>query len=207
MLVPVLERADDGEHAVDQRVGAKEQHERRHGQARPDKRENPKQNGCDAAQRNHPHVRHQLQELLAADTPSMPQLGVSTLAGVLAEELVRRSPPRLDAVVLTSSGTEAVEAALKLARHHTKRTRAIAFLGAFHGRTYGALSLSASKVTHRRGFTPLLPEAASGTIEPRHVVVPLRVMCPHAELLLGRATAVDKEARTVSVTTKEPGRR
>ena len=45
-------------------------------------------------------------------------------------------------------------------------------------------------------YTPLLPEAASGTLEPRHVVVPLRVMCPHAELLLGRATAVDLEART-----------
>ena len=37
-------------------------------------------------------------------------------------------------------------------------------------------------------FTPLLPEAASGTLEPRHVVVPLRLMCPHAELLLGRLT-------------------
>jgi NADH dehydrogenase len=46
-------------------------------------------------------------------------------------------------------------------------------------------------------FTPLLPEAASGTLEPRHVVVPLRQMCPHAELLLGRAIARDPEARTV----------
>ena len=43
-------------------------------------------------------------------------------------------------------------------------------------------------------FTPMLPEAASGTLEPRHCVVPLRMMCPHAELLLGRATALD-EAR------------
>ena len=42
-------------------------------------------------------------------------------------------------------------------------------------------------------YTPILPEAASGTLEPRHVVVPLRVMCPHAELLLGRATALDEE--------------
>ena len=44
-------------------------------------------------------------------------------------------------------------------------------------------------------YTPMLPEAASGTLEPRHVVVPLRVMCPHAELILGRATALDEEAR------------
>src|SRR5918912_3118136 len=50
-------------------------------------------------------------------------------------------------------------------------------------------------------YPPMLPEAASGTLEPRHVVVPLRVMCPHAELLLGRATALDEEARTVAVET------
>lgn len=48
-------------------------------------------------------------------------------------------------------------------------------------------------------FTPLLPEAASGTLEPRHVVVPLRPLCPHAELLLGRVTAVDWEARVAHV--------
>jgi NADH dehydrogenase len=51
-------------------------------------------------------------------------------------------------------------------------------------------------------YTPILPEAASGTLEPRHVVVPLRVMCPHAELLLGQATALDEEARTVQVETE-----
>jgi NADH dehydrogenase len=52
-------------------------------------------------------------------------------------------------------------------------------------------------------YTPMLPEAASGTLEPRHVVVPLRMMCPHAELLLGRATAVDTEGRRVTVQTEE----
>ena len=48
-------------------------------------------------------------------------------------------------------------------------------------------------------YTPLLPEAASGTVEPRHAVVPVRVMCPHARLLLGRAAAVDMSARTATV--------
>src|SRR5512140_32443 len=57
-----------------------------------------------------------------------------------------------------NSGAEAVEAALKLARYHTKRQHVIAFYGAFHGRTMGALSLTASKVTQRRRFEPLLPE-------------------------------------------------
>src|SRR5262249_42507654 len=61
-------------------------------------------------------------------------------------------------VFFTNSGAEALEAALKLARWHTGRPRAIAFLGAFHGRTYGAMSLSGSKLVHRRGFSPLVPD-------------------------------------------------
>jgi NADH:quinone reductase (non-electrogenic) len=52
-------------------------------------------------------------------------------------------------------------------------------------------------------FTPLLPEAASGTLEPRHVVVPLRVMCPHAELVLGRVVAHDAAGRRVQIQTEE----
>ena len=57
----------------------------------------------------------------------------------------------------TNSGAEAVEAALKLARFHSGRPRVLAFLGSFHGRTLGALSLTASKVVQLRGFAPLLP--------------------------------------------------
>jgi NADH dehydrogenase len=52
-------------------------------------------------------------------------------------------------------------------------------------------------------FTPLLPEAASGTLEPRHAVVPLRQMCPHAELLLGRAAGIDLEQQVVRVQTDD----
>ena len=58
---------------------------------------------------------------------------------------------------LTNSGTEAVEAALKLARHHTGRPNIIAFRGGFHGRTLGSLSLTASKSEVPRAFGPLLP--------------------------------------------------
>jgi 4-aminobutyrate aminotransferase len=57
----------------------------------------------------------------------------------------------------TNSGTEAVEAAIKLARWHTRRQYVIAFYGSFHGRTYGSLSLTASKARYRAGFGPLLP--------------------------------------------------
>ena len=58
---------------------------------------------------------------------------------------------------LGNSGAEVVEASIKLARHATKRPYIVAFLGAFHGRTYGALSLTASKAKYHAGFGPLLP--------------------------------------------------
>lgn len=76
------------------------------------------------------------------------------LAEKLAASMPGKSPKK---VYFGNSGAEAVEAALKLARFHTKRDKFIAFYGAFHGRTMGALSLTASKVTQRRGFSPLLP--------------------------------------------------
>jgi len=58
---------------------------------------------------------------------------------------------------LSNSGAEAVEGALKLARFHTKRSAIIAFRGGFHGRSFGALSLTASKAKYRKGFGPFLP--------------------------------------------------
>jgi 4-aminobutyrate aminotransferase len=60
-------------------------------------------------------------------------------------------------VYLGNSGTEAVEAAIKLARHFTKRPYLVSFLGGFHGRTYGSVSLTASKAKYHAGFGPLLP--------------------------------------------------
>ena len=63
-------------------------------------------------------------------------------------------------VFFTNSGAEAIEAAFKLARQHTGRKHMIAFFGAFHGRTLGALSLTASKVGQRSGFGPLIPQVS-----------------------------------------------
>jgi 4-aminobutyrate aminotransferase len=91
------------------------------------------------------------------------------LAQRLAESAPGPSPKR---VFFTNSGAEALEAALKLARFHTGRTRAVAFLGAFHGRTYGAMSLSGSKLVHRRGFSPLVPDI-------HHIPFPRG--CPNAD--------------------------
>jgi 4-aminobutyrate aminotransferase len=107
----------------------------------------------------HPHVVAAIQDQAAkllhmsgTDFYYQPQID---LAQRLAESAPGKSSKR---VFFTNSGAEALEAALKLARWHTGRSRAIAFFGAFHGRTYGAMSLSGSKVVHRRGFAPLVPE-------------------------------------------------
>ena len=76
----------------------------------------------------------------------------------LAEKLAALAPGGLERrVYFGNSGTEAIEAALKLARYRTGRQRFIAFTGSFHGRTIGALSLTASKAVQRRGFGPLMP--------------------------------------------------
>jgi 4-aminobutyrate aminotransferase len=76
----------------------------------------------------------------------------------LAERISKIAPmPGPHRVYYGNSGAEAVEAALKLARYHTKRQNIIAFFGAFHGRTMGALSLTGSKPQQKRRFAPLVP--------------------------------------------------
>ena len=75
------------------------------------------------------------------------------------------------------------------------------FGGAYVARRLGSRGATIVSLENFMLFSPMLPEAASGMLEPRHCVIPLRMMCPHTELLLGRATAVDEEARTVTVET------
>ena len=77
------------------------------------------------------------------------------------------------------------------------------FAGAYVARDLGARGATIASKDNFMLYTPLLPEAASGTLEPRHCVVPLRVMCPHAELILGAVTAIDLEARTATVETDD----
>lgn len=77
----------------------------------------------------------------------------------LARKLAEITPGTMaKKVFFTNSGAESVEAAFKLARYATKRQRMIAFIGGFHGRTLGALSLTASKITQVKNFSPLIPE-------------------------------------------------
>src|SRR3990170_4633294 len=75
----------------------------------------------------------------------------------LGEQLDKIAPFKEDAIsFMTNSGTESVEAAIKLARYHHGRTQFIGFLGAFHGRTLGSLSFTASKPVYHEGFYPLM---------------------------------------------------
>jgi len=73
------------------------------------------------------------------------------------------------------------------------------FAGAYVARLLGKRGATIVSRQNSMLYTPLLPEAASGTLEPRHVVVPLRQMCPHAELVLGSAVSLDPAQRTVAV--------
>jgi len=77
------------------------------------------------------------------------------------------------------------------------------FAGAYVARELGNRGATVVSKENFMLYTPLLPEAASGTLEPRHCVVPLREMCPHAELILGSVTALDLDARTAAVETDE----
>ena len=109
--------------------------------------------------RNNATVRRALEDLLSLQTPSLPQLGLSDLPGLLAEALLRVAPPSTDRVLFVNSGTEAVEAALKLARAAARRPRVVAVENGFHGLTLGSMSVNGSAPA-RTAFEPLLPDVA-----------------------------------------------
>ncbi|HXI07726.1 MAG: aminobacteriohopanetriol synthase HpnO [Bradyrhizobium sp.] len=111
--------------------------------------------GVFAVGRNHPSVRAALKSVLDADMPNLVQFDVSTLAGILAERLLEHVP-YLDKVFFANSGAETVEAAIKFARGATGRPGIVYCSHAFHGLSYGALSLT-DDPNFRLGFEPLLP--------------------------------------------------
>ena len=112
--------------------------------------------GVFAIGRNHPEAIAAVRDTMAAHTANLPQLGVTLLSGVLAEQLLARAPGSVAAMVPANSGTEAVEAAIKISRAATGRTRVLFAEHAFHGLTLGALSLNGND-EFRDGFGPLLP--------------------------------------------------
>src|SRR5271165_3314288 len=112
--------------------------------------------GVFAIGRNHPKVHDALRQVLDSDLPNLVQMDVSALAGVLAERLLARVP-HLEKAFFANSGTECVEAAIKFVRAATGRS-SIAYCGhAFHGLSYGALSLNGDAI-FRKGFEGFLPD-------------------------------------------------
>ncbi len=105
--------------------------------------------------RNHPVLRDALTAVLGSDLPNLIQMDVSVLSGVLAERLLAYTP-WLDKVFFSNSGAEAVEAAIKFARCTTGRPEIVYADHAFHGLSYGALSLTGDP-QFRNGFGTLLP--------------------------------------------------
>src|SRR6202789_781554 len=115
--------------------------------------------GVFAIGRNHTALRQALKSVLDSDLPNLVQLDVSTLAGILAERLLQYVP-YLDKVFFANSGAECVEAAIKFARASTGRPGIVYCAHAYHGLTYGALSLT-DDPNFRGGFQPLLPGCTS----------------------------------------------
>jgi ornithine--oxo-acid transaminase len=112
--------------------------------------------GVFAIGRNHPEAIAAVRDTMDAHTANLPQLGVTLLSGVLAEQLLARAPGSVAAMVPANSGTEAVEAAIKIARAASGRGRVLFAEHAFHGLTLGSLSLNGNE-EFREGFGPLLP--------------------------------------------------
>jgi ornithine--oxo-acid transaminase len=111
--------------------------------------------GVFAIGRNHPDAIAAIEQVMSARTANLPQLGGTLLSGVLAEALLERAPASVAAMVPANSGTEAVEAAIKIARAATGRPRVLYAEHAFHGLTLGALSINGN-AEFRDGFGPLL---------------------------------------------------
>jgi ornithine--oxo-acid transaminase len=106
--------------------------------------------------RNNGRVREVLIEALELETPGSVQLGVSALPGLLGDALLRRLPGRLGRVLFVNSGTEAVEAAIKMGRAATGRARVLSAAHGFHGLTLGSLSANGN-AEFTDPFGPLLP--------------------------------------------------
>ncbi len=98
--------------------------------------------GTFAVGRNHPTVREGLKQVMDLDLPSLPKFGVPRLSGLLAERLLAVAPGDLEMVYFCNSGAEGVETAMKYARAATGRQRIVYCNKAYHGLTYGALSLN-----------------------------------------------------------------
>lgn len=106
--------------------------------------------------RGHPVIKQTMQEALILDRPNLVKMDCPLLAGILAEELIKRVTPGLEVIFFANSGADVVDTAIKFARYATKRPRVIYLNHAFHGLTLGTLSVNAGEA-FKKGFEPLIP--------------------------------------------------
>jgi len=179
-----------------------------------------------ACGRNHPVLKDAIRQYLDLDSPNLPGIGTFRLAGVLARELARimpggDSPDGLTNAFFTSAGGEAMDAALKMARAATGRTRIIYCSRAYHGLTLGALALNGNH-EFREGFGPLMPgaveipfndlaalerELAAGDVA-AFVVEPIQgkgVHVPHADYLREAARLCGKHGALLAIDEVQTG--
>ncbi|MBS0263045.1 MAG: aspartate aminotransferase family protein, partial [Planctomycetes bacterium] len=116
--------------------------------------------GTFACGRNHPVIRQVVQQAMELELPNLLHMGIATLSGLLARELLSVAPGDLETVFFTNSGSEGVETALKYARIATGRPRIVHCDKSFHGLTLGALSVNGHDI-FRDGFGPLLPNVGT----------------------------------------------
>ena len=107
--------------------------------------------------RNHPEVRKVLADFMALNYPSLVKMEAPLLSGLLAEQLKKRMPNQLDMVFFTNSGAEGIETAIKYARCAVGKPAILHCQKAFHGLTYGSLSLNGDE-NFRQGFAPFLTD-------------------------------------------------
>jgi acetylornithine/succinyldiaminopimelate/putrescine aminotransferase len=109
--------------------------------------------------RNHPVVKQAIRDVLDLDLPNLVQMDCSLLSGLLAEKLLKKTPPHLEAVFFCNSGTEAIEGALKFARAATGRAGIVSLHSGYHGLSYGSLSVTGIPNFQER-FGPLMADTA-----------------------------------------------
>jgi ornithine--oxo-acid transaminase len=109
--------------------------------------------------RNHPVVKQAIRDVLDLDLPNLVQMDCSLLSGLLAEKLLKKTPPHLEAIFFCNSGTEAIEGALKFARAATGRAGIVSLHSGYHGLSYGSLSVTGIP-NFQEGFGPLMADTA-----------------------------------------------
>lgn len=106
--------------------------------------------------RNHPRINEALRDVLELELPNLSVVNASALGGLLAERLLKLAGPTFTKVVFANSGAEATEVCIRFSRYMTRRRRFLSLTGAFHGRTFGAISLCGFEQM-KEGQDPMMP--------------------------------------------------